>query len=69
MVPLGMILIIVGVSMIIKPSLFWLLLESWKSIEETEPSEVFIISTRYGGMMMTLIGIGTVIVPFLKPYY
>jgi hypothetical protein len=47
--------------MIIKPSFFWLITESWKSSVGTEPSDLYVLSTRFGGIMITLAGIGAVI--------
>ncbi|MBU9711848.1 DUF6199 family natural product biosynthesis protein [Evansella tamaricis] len=65
MVLLGIILIIIGVTMIIKPSIIWLITESWKSNDGTEPSNFYNWSTRFGGILMTLAGIGGVIVTYL----
>lgn len=61
----GIILIIIGISMMIKPSLLWLITESWKSNDATEPSSLYIWSTRFGGVMVTLAGIGGVLAFFL----
>ncbi|MHC0038770.1 DUF6199 family natural product biosynthesis protein [Pseudoneobacillus sp. C159] len=60
MILLGVILIIIGVSMIIKPSFIWRITESWKSNDGTEPSDLYVLSTRFGGIIMTLAGIGSV---------
>lgn len=63
---LGIILMIIGVVMIVKPSVIWFIQENWKSNDNTEPSSLYIWSTRFGGIMMTLAGIGGVVVNFLK---
>ncbi|WP_226669659.1 DUF6199 family natural product biosynthesis protein [Metabacillus litoralis] len=62
---IGIILTIIGVTMIVKPSIFWVLTESWKSNDRTEPSNLYKWSTRFGGIMMTIAGIGGIIVYFL----
>lgn len=62
---LGIILMIIGVTMIVKPSVIWFIQESWKSNDSTEPSSLYIGSTRFGGIMMTLAGIGGVVVNFI----
>jgi hypothetical protein len=62
---IGIFLIIIGVSMVIEPSLFWLLTESWKSNDGTEPSRLYIWSTRVGGIIFTVVGFCSVIVSFL----
>jgi hypothetical protein len=60
MILMGVFLIIMGVLMMIKPSLIWLITESWKSDDGAEPSNLYIRSTRFGGIMMTLAGVGAV---------
>ncbi len=58
----GMALVIlVGLIMISKPNVFWLITESWKSNDATEPSPFYIWSTRFGGVMFLLAGIGGVV--------
>ncbi len=60
---LGIILTIVGVLFLIKPSLVWLITENWKQM--TEPNLLsYIWSTRFGGIVLTIVGIGAVIVAF-----
>ncbi|GAA3401957.1 DUF6199 family natural product biosynthesis protein [Paenibacillus hodogayensis] len=55
---LAIILIFIGLTMLIRPSLIWAITESWKSNDATEPSDLYKLSTRFGGVMFTLIGIG-----------
>lgn len=59
---LSVIFIALGLLMLIKPSLIWMISESWKSNDATEPSDLYILSTRFGGMMVTLVGIGGILV-------
>jgi hypothetical protein len=54
--------IILGLFMIFKPAIFWALTESWKSADATEPSSLYLFSTRFGGTIFTVLGIIGVIV-------
>jgi hypothetical protein len=65
MLALGICFIIIGVLFIITPSFIWLITESWKSDEGTEPSRIYIWNKRFGGMILLIVGIGSVIVSFL----
>jgi uncharacterized membrane protein HdeD (DUF308 family) len=62
---MGIFLIIMGVFMVSKPSLFWLLFESWKSNDATEPSSLYTWSTVFGGIITTIVGISCIIVAYL----
>jgi hypothetical protein len=48
--------------MLYKPPLIWIITESWKSNDATEPSDLYILSTRIGGIMFTLVGLGGIFV-------
>jgi uncharacterized membrane protein len=61
----GIILVIIGLIMIVNPTLVWLITESWKTEDGTEPSRLYILSTRFGGIMMTVAGIGGIVAYFL----
>jgi hypothetical protein len=39
-----------------KPALFWAITEIWKSNDATEPSDLYIWHTRFGGVMCSLVG-------------
>jgi hypothetical protein len=65
MLILGTFFIILGAMFILNPSLIWLLTESWKSEDGAEPSSLYIWNTRFGGMILMIVGIGSVIVGFL----
>lgn len=54
-------LAVVGLLMIIKPSLIWTITESWKSNDATEPSQLYMWSIRFGGVLCTLAAVGGVI--------
>ena len=62
----GLALIAAGITMVVKPRLIFELTESWKHSGGTEPSNLFLISTRFGGVMCTLAGICGMIVPFIS---
>lgn len=62
----GLALIAMGMTMLLNPRLFFELTERWKYDGCGEPSKRFLFSTRFGGVMCTLAGIGGVIVPFLS---
>jgi len=61
----GVALIIMGVIMLMKPSYLWHVTESWKTNGGDGPSEFYLWSTRFGGVMVTLAGSGAVFVAFL----
>lgn len=63
---LGIILIVWGFVMVRFPDLVYELTQSWKNYSSGEPSDLFRFSTRFGGVMCILVGIGGVLVPFLK---
>jgi hypothetical protein len=53
-----------GLIALLKPDFVWQLTEGWKSNDATEPSDFYIFSTRFGGVMSTLAGIGGLCVFF-----
>ena len=63
---LGIMLIVWGFVMVRFPDLVYELTQSWKNYSSGEPSDLFRFSTRFGGVMCILVGIGGVLVPFLK---
>jgi hypothetical protein len=65
MVILGILLILAGLTMLIRPAAVWALAESWKSNDATEPSDLYLFSTRFGGGMCTLAGLAALILPHL----
>jgi len=61
----GILLLGVGQIMLWKPWLFFDLMERWKSRGAEDPSKLYLFSTRFGGVMMSLAGLGGTISPFL----
>jgi hypothetical protein len=46
-----------GLLMIFKPAVVWMITESWKSNDATEPSGLYVWSVRFGGVVFTAAGI------------
>ena len=61
----GLVLIAMGVTMLVNPRLIFKLTESWKHDGVAEPSEMFLLSTRFGGVMCTLAGICGLVAAFI----
>lgn len=59
---LSIMLIIVGAVMFLKPKLFFDLIESWKNSGSSDPSDFYCISTRFGGVLCLLTGIGGLVI-------
>ncbi|WP_456279131.1 DUF6199 family natural product biosynthesis protein [Bacillus sp. AK128] len=64
MMLLGIFLLAFGLFMIIKPSIFWMITEKWKTNDGDDPSGLYIWSTRFGGIMFSLVGISVIITSF-----
>ncbi|WP_159881906.1 DUF6199 family natural product biosynthesis protein [Paenibacillus puerhi] len=47
-----------GLLMLLRPQALWALTESWKSADATEPSDLYLWSTRFGGIICLLAGLG-----------
>ena len=61
----GVLLAALGITMLVNPRFFFELTESWKYDGGAEPSNLFLFSTRFGGVMCTLAGICGIIVQFI----
>ncbi|MCH4886224.1 hypothetical protein EZV73_01525 [Acidaminobacter sp. JC074] len=55
-------LIVFGSVMLVKPDIFYMITESWKSSTEGEPSDFYIAHTRFGGVIFIGVGIFGLIV-------
>lgn len=64
MIFVGIIFTIVGLIMIIKPQIIFAITEQWKNDSNTEPSDAYVFSTRFGGCIVTLIGVAAIITFF-----
>ena len=61
----GIVLIGIGAFLFLKPDLMWKLTEQWKSYRADEPSELYVISTKVGGVAFALCGVAAVVLPFV----
>ncbi len=50
-------MIFLGIGIFLKPTLLWNLTERWKSYHADEPSNLYLISTKFGGILIASIGL------------
>lgn len=62
---IGIILAIIGLVMIIFPRTFYQFTQSWKNDTSSEPSHIYVIGTKFGGIMVTIVGVLSIIAQFL----
>ena len=55
---LGILLALLGLAMMFCPGAMYGLLESWKHDGSSEPSRLYLLNMRLGGVIFTLVGIG-----------
>jgi hypothetical protein len=63
---LSIILVVLGIIMILKPGFFYEIAESWKNHTSSAPSDLYLFSTRLGGVICLLVGIGGLAVFILE---
>lgn len=61
----GILIIAFGVTIFVKPIWLWQLTEKWKSYGADEPSDFYITSTKFGGVVSVLAGVFFVVSPFV----
>lgn len=61
MVITAVLVILMGLFMLFRPAVVWSITEGWKSNDATEPSDLYLFSTRFGGGACILAGIGGII--------
>ena len=61
----GILFLIFGVLIFLKPDWVWKLTEQWKSYCADEPSDFYIKTTKMGGIIYILLGIAMMIVPLI----
>ncbi|WP_416212732.1 DUF6199 family natural product biosynthesis protein [Paenibacillus donghaensis] len=54
---LGILLIVAGLIMLVKPKYIWAITEKWKSEGAEDPSFVYIVSIRLGGFICAIIAL------------
>ena len=62
---LGLLFIALGVLMWKRPGIFFEITEGWKYDGPAEPSDLFLYSARFGGVMFLIVGIAGIIVQFI----
>ena len=62
----GILFILCGAALLLKPKLLFDLTESWKSYRSNEPSKLYLFSTRFGGAFLSVIGVASMIVFFMN---
>lgn len=60
----GILFLLFGIVMLLMPHLFYDLVEGWKNNAAGEPSALYIFSTRFGGAVITIVGILSIIAFF-----
>ena len=53
----GIFLTIMGCVMLIKPNVMWKIAESWKTKTNAEPTDLYMIIIRIGGLILAVGGI------------
>ncbi|WP_424446061.1 DUF6199 family natural product biosynthesis protein [Paenibacillus xerothermodurans] len=61
---MSILLIVSGSLMVFKTSLFWLLTARWMSNDATEPSDLYVWNTRFGGGICLLLGLVCLFIAF-----
>lgn len=61
----GVIFAVIGIFIFLKPDVIWNLTEKWKSYRADEPSELYLKSTKFGGVLFILLGIVMIILPLI----
>ena len=61
----GILCVALGMFAFLKPNLVWKLTEEWKSYRADEPSDLYIKSTKFGGILFVLLGVMMIILPFI----
>ena len=61
----GLVCVALGAFLFLKPDLYWRLTERWKSYYADEPSDIYLRSTKLGGVLFALIGVAFIIAYFV----
>ena len=62
---IGIIFVVLGFTMLVAPKAFYAIVEGWKHQAPSEPTRLFRISTRTGGVMFLIVGVAAIIVPVI----
>ncbi len=61
----GIIILALGIFIFLNPHLVWKLTEEWKSYRADEPSDLYLKSTKIGGILFALLGVIMIILPLI----
>lgn len=62
---LGVVCILIGLFVFLKPQWFWALTERWKSYRAEEPSDFYKTATRIGGIFFIAMGVVFALLPLV----
>lgn len=62
----GIVIVITGIFIFLRPDLFWELTEKWKSYRADSPSDFYLKNTKFGGIALILWGIVMIVLPFIS---
>lgn len=61
---IGILFVIFGAVLLFNPRVFYELTESWKNNAAGDPSDLYIFSTRFGGAVLIIVGIVSIVFQF-----
>lgn len=61
----GIVFLGIGIFIFLNPQLVWKLTEEWKSYSSDEPSDLYLKSTKFGGILLALLGIAMMFLPLI----
>lgn len=61
----GIAMAAVGLFLFLKPAVLWRITEQWKSNEADEPSRLYRVNTKFGGVILVLLGAVMIVFPFI----
>ena len=61
----GVVFVALGVFLFVRPDLLWNWTERWKSYRADEPSDLYVKSTKFGGVAFALLGVVISVLPFV----
>ena len=61
----GVVFVALGVFLFVRPDLLWNWTERWKSTQAEAPSDFYVKSTKFGGVVFALLGVAISVLPFV----
>ena len=62
----GIVFLLCSAVLLLKPELVYKLTERWKCYSSDEPSTLYLFSARFSGVIMSILGVGSLIVFFMN---